>query len=377
MDRPPFGAPERAGSSAVDPATPAPRSVFVFHKSMPFKGHRAPVRARAALWPSCHGPPQRALALLRARSLLGNRWYRISPRPCASSVTASPSLSSRARRQRPSRRRCAAASAGRVSGTRGPTMRLAQPPLRSRSVRRYSWSFCKRSSSTSVCSVSVVRQPGRPLGRRVTLVWQSCPTNTCSRSPPPRSRASHATSRSQGAPSHCLTRPISRTRRSRTCARSLPPRPTPTTMCGTRSRRRSAHQRRVVKRCAKRARAASPRGRPAAPQKRARGRATSSCVPSLTARRARLLCLLRLPRMLDALSAHVSGPFSPSIGWLTRAMGQLTPRRQPAGRTVAAAAPLRPGTRTRARCCAKACSRRRSLTPAGAHTKAAPRASRF
>ena len=51
MDGPPFGAPERVESRAVDPATPAPRSVFVFHKSMPFKGHRAPVRACSAQRP--------------------------------------------------------------------------------------------------------------------------------------------------------------------------------------------------------------------------------------------------------------------------------------------------------------------------------------
>ena len=52
MDGPPFGAPERVDSRDVDPGTPAPRSVFVFHKSMPFKGHRAPVRARSAQRPS-------------------------------------------------------------------------------------------------------------------------------------------------------------------------------------------------------------------------------------------------------------------------------------------------------------------------------------
>ena len=42
MDEPPFGAASPRGRAGN---APAPRSVFVFHKSMPFKGHRAPVRA--------------------------------------------------------------------------------------------------------------------------------------------------------------------------------------------------------------------------------------------------------------------------------------------------------------------------------------------
>jgi len=51
LDEPPFGraaARDASGDARID-AGIAPRSVFVFHKSTPFKGHRTPVRHRTSL----------------------------------------------------------------------------------------------------------------------------------------------------------------------------------------------------------------------------------------------------------------------------------------------------------------------------------------
>ena len=193
-DGPPFGAPERVDSWTSTQARPrrAPSS----SSTSRCRSKVTATGARAAAPKAVTVMPTSARSRTLAARSGWNRWYRISPRPCAvGHRLAVVVVHARAGSGRRVAGTHPAASAGRVQADAWPDDAPHAPTIALAERRRYSWSFCRRSSSISDCA-RALRQPGAPTPQSASS--GSHPTNSCSRSRPPRSRASHVTSRSEG-----------------------------------------------------------------------------------------------------------------------------------------------------------------------------------